>query len=86
VRALAKTVCLLAAAPLMGCSASPSLYMFGSYFPAWMLCGTVGIVVAIAARAVFVATGLADVLPYQLMVCTAIGIAVALLTWLLFYG
>jgi hypothetical protein len=60
--------------------------MFGSYFPAWMLCGTIGIVAAIVARAVFLTTALADVLPYQLMVCTAIGVVVALVVWLLLYG
>ena len=85
-RALARTTCLLAAAPLMACSNLPSLYMFGSYFPAWMLCGLIGIAVAIVARAAFVAAGLSDVLPYQLMLCTAIGTAAALIAWLILYG
>jgi hypothetical protein len=38
------------------------------------------------ARAVFVASGLSDVLPYQLSVCTAVGLIVALFCWLIGFG
>ena len=30
--------------PMMGCSHSPDFNILGSYFPAWLLCITVGIV------------------------------------------
>jgi YtcA family len=48
---------------------APSFALFGAYFPAWMFCAALGILAAILARAVFVATGLAHVLPFQLCVC-----------------
>ena len=65
---------------LSGCTVrgAPSYTLFGAYFPAWMFCAALGILVAILARVVFVATGLADVLPLQLFVCVSIGLGAAL--------
>jgi hypothetical protein len=73
---------------LTGCSASgaPSFDLFGAFFPAWLLCGIIGIAGAVAARVVFVITGLANALPYQLAVCVAIGVMTALLVWLVGFG
>jgi hypothetical protein len=73
---------------LGGCSQSgaPSLVLFGAYFPDWMLCAVLGIVGAIVARVVLVATGLAVVLPYQLLVCSSIGLIFAILAWLIWFG
>ncbi len=81
---LASTMALI----LGGCSqgGAPSLVLFGAFFPDWMLCAVLGIVVAIVARVAFIATGLAADLPYQLLVCTSIGLIFALLAWLIWFG
>jgi hypothetical protein len=73
---------------LTGCSANgaPSFDLFGAFFPAWLLCGVTGIAGAVIARAIFVSTGLANTLPYQLAVCTAIGVIAAVLVWLVGFG
>ena len=73
---------------LAGCGAAgaPSYDLFGAFFPAWLLCGIVGIAGAVVARGVFVSTGLANTLPYQLAVCAAIGVITALLVWLVGFG
>ena len=71
---------VLLALPLGGCGA-PSYDLFGAYFPAWMFCALIGIVSALAARAVFVTKGLSSEIPYQLGVCTAIGVIVAIVAW-----
>lgn len=71
---------------LTGCGAAPSFPVVGSYFPAWLACGVIGVIAAIVARIVFVSTGLVDVVPLQLYVCTAIGILVACLIWLVWVG
>jgi hypothetical protein len=78
----------LVALALSGCSVrgAPSYTLFGAYFPAWMFYAAIGIAGAIAARIAFVATGLAEVLPFQLFVCAAIGLCVALLVSLLLFG
>ena len=71
-----------------GCSshAAPSIALFGAFFPAWMLCAIIGIFGAIAARGIFVAARLDSVLPFQLCVCSSVGLAVAALTWLIWFG
>jgi hypothetical protein len=73
---------------LSGCSAggAPSFDLFGAFFPAWLLCGVIGIAAAGVARVAFISSGLANALPYQLAVCTAIGVIAALLTWLIGFG
>jgi hypothetical protein len=73
---------------LSGCTVrgAPSFVIAGSYFPGWMACALIGIVLAITVRIGFVASGLAGVLPFQLFVCTAIGLCCGLLAWLLWFG
>jgi hypothetical protein len=73
---------------LSGCSrgSAPSFDVFGAFFPAWLLCGVIGIAGAVVARIVFVSTGLANALPYQLAFCAAIGGIAALLVWLVGFG
>jgi hypothetical protein len=73
---------------LTSCSfgGAPSFTLFGAFFPAWLLCGIVGIVSAVVARVAFVSSGLANTLPYQLAVCTALGVITALLVWLIGFG
>ena len=82
------TSAMLLSCPLLGCSRSvaPSFEIAGAYFPAWMFCALFGIVAAAGARAALVAGGLASVLPYQLFVCTSIGLIFALLLWLIQFG
>ena len=77
-----------ATANMSGCAAqgAPSYTLFGAYFPAWMFCAAIGLVAAIVARAVFEATGLAWVLPFQLFVCAAIGVCAGLGTFLFWFG
>jgi YtcA family len=65
---------------------APSFVVVGSYFPGWMFCALIGILLAITVRIGFVTSGLASVLPYQLFVCAAIGLCSALAVWLLWFG
>src|ERR1700733_12177038 len=37
-----------------GCSRAPSFNLLGSFFPAWILCGVIGILLAVAVRLFFV--------------------------------
>jgi YtcA-like protein len=72
---------------LGGCSnaGAPSFEAFGAFFPAWMMCGAVGILGAVVTRVVLVSTSLA-VVPYRLLVCTAVGLIAAILFWLPLFG
>ena len=85
------TLRLAAAVPplgLGGCVAhgAPSFTLFGAYFPAWLLCAILGVATALAARAAFVATGLAQRLPFQFFVCLSLGVCGALLCWLAWFS
>lgn len=72
---------------LSGCaSGAPSLNLFGAFFPGWLACAVLGLIGGGVSRAIMVATGLAQKLPYQLAVNAAIGLIVALLAWILWFG
>jgi len=73
---------------LSGCAVrgAPSFTLFGAYFPAWMLVAAIGILAAVAARIVAVATGLAETVPFQLLSCTAIGVTAAVVCWLMWFA
>lgn len=79
---------LMTTAPTAGCrmGRSPSLVLFGSYFPSWMLCAILGIIVAVGSRIAIVRFGVAGVLPFQLLICVAIGLVAGVLAWLLWSG
>ncbi len=66
---------------LTGCSGAPSVTIAGAYFPAWLLCAVIAVLVAAFIRAVMVTTGLATYIPYQLAVCCSGGAIVALILW-----
>lgn len=75
------------ALPLAGCvRGAPTLILVGAYFPAWMACALVGIAGAIGARALMVGLNLSQVLPFQLFVCVAAGLVLAIAAWLFWFG
>lgn len=73
---------LCLAALVAGCDGAPSRNVLGSYFPSWMVCALVGIVLALVARAVLKLTGLLQELPAPLLVLLAFGCAVDFAMWL----
>ena len=64
---------------LGGCSMSqaPAFFMFGSYFPSWLVGTAVGIVLMIPLRWLLIRTGIDDALPLRLLfyVCLVLIIA-----------
>ena len=69
-----------------GCGGAPSVTIAGAYFPAWLLCAIIAVLVAAFIRAAMVATGLANFIPYQLAVCCSAGVIVALILWHFWVG
>lgn len=78
----------LAAFSLGGCAepASPSLPLFGAYFPSWLVCTSIGVVGAVAVRGLFVRLGIDDVLPWRLLVYTCLATAIGFVVALTVYG
>ena len=68
------------------CGGAPSLTIAGAYFPAWLMCAIVAVLVAAFIRALMVGTGLANYIPYQLAVCCSAGVIAALILWHFWVG
>jgi hypothetical protein len=81
-RALAPLWAALCTA-LAGCSGAPSQNILGSYFPSWMICALIGLVVTIVVRQIFVVAGIDRTLPAPLLVYLAIATAAAFAMWLI---
>jgi len=73
----------LCAATVAGCSAAPSQSILGSYFPTWMICALIGLVVTIVVRQSLATIGIDRTLPAPLLVYLAIAIAASFATWLI---
>src|SRR5438067_503490 len=48
------------ALPVAACNYAPTMDLFGSYFPAWMLCAVLGIVASVIIRQILAVTGIND--------------------------
>jgi hypothetical protein len=70
-----------------GCSRSPSFNILGSYFPAWILCGVIGILLAVAVRLFFLRIKLEEKLLLPLVLVYPCLTAFFTFTiWLLFFS
>ena len=74
------------ALPVAACSYSPTMDLFGSYFPAWMLCSGVGIVAAVIIRQILALAGINDYVIAPLLTYAALAVSATLLAWLLWFG
>ncbi|MFH7812081.1 MULTISPECIES: YtcA family lipoprotein [Acetobacter] len=74
--------------PLTGCkiAGAPSFPLAGAYFPSWMLCGLLGILVAVGLRVLFLATDIDALLRLRLFTYVSLGTITGLLFWLLAFG
>lgn len=69
-----------------GCTTSPAQNLFGSFFPAWMLCAAVGILGAVVARQILIAGGIHRDLFAPPLTYLCIAVAGTLLVWLIWFG
>jgi YtcA family len=69
-----------------GCSQAPTMDLLGSYFPAWMLCAAVGIIVAIIIRQILAVVGINDYVVAPLLTYAGLAVSATLLAWLLWFG
>jgi hypothetical protein len=74
-----------AAAALLASGCEPVLDIEGSFFPAWMLCIAVGVVLAVLGRRLFAALGLEPYLGPLVLVYPSLALLLTLLVWLTFF-
>ena len=65
---------------------SPTLDLFGSYFPAWMLCAAVGILAAVIIRQLLAVTGIEEYVISPLLTYSGLALSATLLVWLVWFG
>lgn len=73
----------LAVSCLVACD--PILDIDGAFFPAWMLCLIVGIVLAFAANPVFIRLGIVEYLGPPVLIYPCLALLFTLATWLIFF-
>ena len=85
----AGTVAILAGpllAPGRALAAAPSIPMFGSFFPAWLLCMIAGVLLTVMVRVVFVLIGLDDILRWRVPVYMSMAVGLNFLLSLILFG
>lgn len=60
--------------------------LFGSFFPAWMLCAALGVVTAVFIRQILAVVGINDYVVAPLLTYAALVVSATLLAWLLWFG
>lgn len=63
-------------------AASPIFPIFGSYFPAWVVCAVLGAIITVIVRRIFISTGINDQLPLAPVVYLCLAIVSSIALWL----
>jgi hypothetical protein len=71
---------------MAGCSRAPSFNILGSYFPAWILCGVIGILLTVVVRVVFVRLEFEKELSPLILVYPCMALFFTFSIWLLFFS
>lgn len=85
-RASALIICALTMAGCGTTPASPSLPLFGAFFPFWLLAMGVGVIGAIVLRVVFIRLGIDEILSWRLLVYGSVAAMIAFTLALTVYG
>jgi YtcA family len=70
----------------MGCSRAPTFNILGSFFPAWILCGVIGIILTAIVRYVFVRTKFERELSPLILVYPCLAALFTFTMWLIFFN
>lgn len=71
---------------LTSCHSSPSQNILGSYFPSWMLCALIGIVLTIMLQIVLIKTGIDEFISAKLLVYLSFTVSFTFFIWLIWFG
>lgn len=69
-----------------GCSRAPTFNLLGSFFPAWILCGVIGIVLTVAVRMYLVHIDFEKELSPLIVVYPCMAAFFTFTLWLLFFS
>lgn len=80
---LRKTSSLALAALLSGCSLSPSIPVIGAYYPSWLFCVIVGVILTLITRQIILRKH--NNPPLAGVIYTALFVLYSMLFWLVFF-
>ena len=69
-----------------GCSRAPTFNILGSFFPSWILCGLLGILLTVATRPIFLRLNLEQELKPLIVVYPCLAAFFTFTIWLLFFS
>lgn len=69
-----------------GTARAPSVPVFGSFFPAWIICAVAGVVLTLIVRAVLIRLRLDEHLPAPPLVYLCLAISGGIVLWLVWSG
>jgi hypothetical protein len=84
-RAAAGLLLLVGMLPLAGCQHAPSIDVLGSFFPAWLLCLTLGILLSTGTRFLLLAVHLEEALSPPMVMYPCLAALFTFGLWLLFF-
>lgn len=79
-------ITLMGAAAVAGCGRAPSFSILGSFFPAWLVCMVIGIVLAAVANRVLIYFKLDQEIVWSIVVYPCIALFFACIAWLIFFS
>jgi hypothetical protein len=68
---------------LQGCSSAPSRNILGSYFPSWMVCALIALIITVVVRSLLVRAGVDATLPAPLIAYLGMFAAFTFAVWLI---
>jgi len=80
------TLCMPFVMMSTGCSRAPTFNLLGSFFPAWILCGILGILLAVMVRIVFVRLDFEKELAPLILVYPCLAAFFTFSIWLVFFS
>jgi hypothetical protein len=84
--AAAMAACTALLLSTAGCSRAPTFNILGSFFPSWILCGIVGIVLAVIVRTIFVRLKFEQEISPLILVYPCLAAFFTFTVWLLFFS
>lgn len=74
------------ASPSIAAAAAPSIGMFGSFFPGWLICLFAAVLTTVVLRFAFIATGVDDILRWRVLVYMSLAVGLTFLMTYIFFG
>ena len=84
-RVAAGVLLLVGMLPLAGCQQAPSFNILGSFFPAWLICLALGILLAAGTRFLLFAVHLGEALSPPIVMYPCLAALFTFGLWLLFF-